>query len=354
MGQHYILGKYTRVLMREEDAIFGAGSKQFVINEKKDWENFVLLAAQWIEKKTIKEAYNSLSSVMLREDFNYAFDFLFSNHFLVLAETSNNIFNHRYSRNHLHYQSYGMDPESVQHILSQKVVVILGCGGIGNHVSVILASSGVGKLILVDNDVIEITNLSRQILFTEQDIELPKTTVLQRELTRRNSQIEISELQMSITTKEDINKLPRADLWIISADTPDQLVPWINEWCVKNKQAYINSGYVNDIAVFGPFYIPGKTGCYACSSSIGNLPLKSDGLIYEACAAINNNFKVATFPPVNALSAAMCANDALKFLGDYGDLLSTDRRVGIWSSKLFIEERSLKKNPHCKVCGTKQ
>lgn len=104
---------------------------------------------------------------MLREDFNQAFDFLFSNHFLVLAETSDNIFNNRYSRNHLHYQSYGMNPASVQYTLSQKVVIILGCGGIGNHVSAILASSGVGKLILVDNDVIEITNLTRQILFTE-------------------------------------------------------------------------------------------------------------------------------------------------------------------------------------------
>ncbi|EJF81391.1 Sulfur carrier protein ThiS adenylyltransferase [Candidatus Bartonella washoeensis] len=354
MEQQYILGKYTRVLVRKDDAIFGAGSKQFVINKKKDWENFVLLAAQWIEKKTVEEAYTALSSIMLREDFNHAFDFLFSNHFLVLAETSDNIFNHRYSRNHLHYQSYGMDPESVQRTLSHKVVVILGCGGIGNHVSAILASSGVGKLILVDNDVIEITNLTRQILFTEQDVGLPKTTVLRRELTRRNNQSEVSELQMSITTKEDINKLPRADLWIISADEPDHLVPWINQWCVKNQQAYINSGYVNDIAILGPFYIPEKTGCYACSSSIGNLPEKSDGLIYEACASINNNFKVATFPPVNALSAAMCANDALKFLGGYGDLLSTDRRVGIWSSKLFTEERSLKKNPHCKVCGTKQ
>ncbi len=103
-------------------------------------------------------------------------------------------------------------------------------------------------------------NLTRQILFTEQDVGLPKTTVLRRELIRRNSQIEVTELQMSITTKTDLNKLPRADLWIISADEPVHLVSWTNEWCVKNQQAYINSGYVNDIAVFGPFYMLGKTG----------------------------------------------------------------------------------------------
>ncbi|WP_455480507.1 hypothetical protein V3564_05060 [Bartonella sp. B12(2025)] len=77
--------------------------------------------------------------------------------------------------------------------------------------------------------------------------------------------MEISKLQMSITVKEDINKLSKADLWIISADAPDRLVPWINEWCIKNKQAYTNSVYVNDIAVFEPFYIPGKTGCYSCN-----------------------------------------------------------------------------------------
>ncbi|WP_375649484.1 ThiF family adenylyltransferase [Bartonella sp. MU70NMGDW] len=354
MKQQYILGKYTRVVVREKDAIFGAGSKQFIINDKNFWENLVLIAAQWIKKKTVDEVYNSLSLIMLKENFDRAFDFLVSNHFLVKAETSDNILNNRYSRSHLHYQSYGMHPTSVQHILLQKSVVILGGGGIGNHVSAMLASSGVGKLTLVDNDVIEMTNLTRQILFTEEDISFPKITVLKRELMRRNSQIEVHELQMLITEKENINKLPKADLWIISADSPAQLGLWINEWCVKNKQAYINSGYVNDIAVFGPFYILKKTGCYACSSSIGNLPAKSDHLIYEACVMINNNFKVATFPPVNALSAAMCANDALKFLGGYGSLLSTDRRVGIWSSQLFTEERSLKKNPHCKVCGTTQ
>lgn len=143
---------------------------------------------------------------MLKEDFNHAFDFLFSNHCLVLAETLDNIFKNRYSRNHLHYQSYGMNPETVQYTLSQKMVVILGCGGIGSHVSVILASSGVGKLILVDNDVIEISNLTRQILFTEQDVGLPKTTVLRRELLQRNSESEVTELQMSIMDKTDINK----------------------------------------------------------------------------------------------------------------------------------------------------
>lgn len=50
MEQQYILGKYTRVVVHKKNAIFGAGSKQFIINDRKHWENLVLLAAQWIEK----------------------------------------------------------------------------------------------------------------------------------------------------------------------------------------------------------------------------------------------------------------------------------------------------------------
>ncbi|WP_455479603.1 hypothetical protein V4B17_00615 [Bartonella sp. B23] len=93
MRQQYILGKYTRVLIRKEGAIFSTGSKQFVINKKKDWENFAFFAARWIEKKVAEATYNLLSSIMLREDFSHAFNFLFSNHFLILAETSDNISN---------------------------------------------------------------------------------------------------------------------------------------------------------------------------------------------------------------------------------------------------------------------
>ncbi|WP_375639308.1 hypothetical protein [Bartonella sp. MF74HXZ] len=51
MKQQYILGKYTRIVVCEEDAIFSAGSKQFIINNKKFWDHLVLIAAQWIKKR---------------------------------------------------------------------------------------------------------------------------------------------------------------------------------------------------------------------------------------------------------------------------------------------------------------
>ncbi|KGA43611.1 HesA/MoeB/ThiF family protein [Pectobacterium odoriferum] len=353
MEQLLILGRYTRVLTRNKDAIFGAGSQQHIINNREKWNNLVLAAAQWVTANTREKAFNSVSEDMSREEFDDCFSFLTKNKFLVPAYTSENIFNNRYSRNHLHYQSCGKDPSTIQNVLSEKEVVILGCGGIGNHVSAMLATSGIGKMTLIDDDIIELTNLTRQILFTEDDIGEPKTAVMRRELLRRNSTIKVDEIRLGVRSPDDLKHIPNADLWIVSADEPYQLMQWVNKWCVDHKQPYINSGYVNDIATFGPLYIPGKTGCYACSSSIGNLPEQENEKINAASAEINRNFKVATFPPVNALSSALCVNDVLKFLGGYGSPLSENRRVGIWSSELFIEDRMLTRNPLCRVCGMK-
>ncbi|ETS11818.1 hypothetical protein Q649_01274 [Bartonella quintana JK 73] len=77
-----------------------------------------------------------------------------------------------------------------------------------------------------------------------------------------------------------------------------------------------------------PFISLGKLG-YACSTSVGYLSKKAITSFTKPALLSINNFKVATFPPVNTLSASMSANDALKFLGGYGNLLFTDRRVDI-------------------------
>ncbi|SSZ39336.1 hypothetical protein [Bartonella grahamii] len=82
MKQQYILGKYTHVVVREEDAIFGAGSKQFIINDKNFWEHLVLIAAQWIKKKTVDEVYNSLSLIILKKVLTVRLIFLFLTIFL--------------------------------------------------------------------------------------------------------------------------------------------------------------------------------------------------------------------------------------------------------------------------------
>ncbi|WP_375667388.1 hypothetical protein [Bartonella sp. CL435QHHD] len=74
--------------------------------------------------------------------------------------------------------------------------------------------------------------------------------------------------------KKDIKKLPKTDLWIICAISPNQQREWISKWYIKNKQASISSNYVNDLAVLGSFYRSRQNDCYESNSPTSNSPQK--------------------------------------------------------------------------------
>ena len=95
--------------------------------------------------------------------------------------------NKRYLRN---YFVEGFDIEG-QDIISNSQIVIFGCGGLGSFVSYHLTAMGVGEIILVDNDEVAISNLQRQILYTESSIGKDKSTEAKKNLSNLNSEIKI-------------------------------------------------------------------------------------------------------------------------------------------------------------------
>ena len=102
----------------------------------------------------------------------------------------------RYAR---HYVLKDFGPEA-QKKLSKARVLIVGCGGLGNPVSQYLVAAGVGRIGLVDHDLVSLSNLQRQVLFSEDDIGKLKSEVAAEKLARLNSSIEI------IGIKERINR----------------------------------------------------------------------------------------------------------------------------------------------------
>ncbi|EAR6897378.1 ThiF family adenylyltransferase [Salmonella enterica subsp. diarizonae] len=347
----YILGRYVKFARYGNGGLIGGGSKEQLIDELDLWEKIVQTAYCFLEPQNYDRAQEVLRNTISEEQFSNCFNFLKKNNFIIPVHFTKNFKGNRYSRNYLHYQSYGTDPEAVQEKIRQAKVVILGCGGIGNHTSVVLATAGVGEIILVDNDVIEKTNLTRQVLFTEDDVGSKKTSVIKRELLRRNAEISISEISLQIETYADLEKIPEADIWIASADHPFNLINWVNKYCVAANQAYINAGYVNDIAVFGPLYIPGKTGCYECQKVVANIYGSEKEDIDYQVREINNHFKPATFAPVNNLAAALCAADVIKFIGKYTEPLSLNKRIVIWTDEIKIHVQSMDRSPICSICG---
>lgn len=145
--------------------------------------------------------------------------------------------------------------------LTRSSVAVVGVGATGCELSKNLALMGVGKLILVDNDVIELSNLSRQMLFTDDDLGKPKAVVAAEKLKKMNPWIEVESYF------DDVRNLDEAVFEKVSA-----IASCLDNWPVRR---WVNSLSVEldkplvDVAMEG-FYanlqvvIPGKTACLEC------------------------------------------------------------------------------------------
>ena len=120
----------------------------------------------------------------------------------------------RYTR-HIQLPGVGTDG---QQKLKQAQVLIIGCGGLGAPVSYYLAAAGVGKLTLVDADTVDLSNLQRQIIYTENDIGKPKASCSQQRLKQLNSDISIDAVCESLTPTNAVELISDADLVLDCTD----------------------------------------------------------------------------------------------------------------------------------------
>lgn len=118
-------------------------------------------------------------------------------------------------------------------IASSKILVV-GCGGLAASVLPYLAAAGVGTITLIDNDVISISNLNRQVLFTESDLGLNKALILQQQLEKQNSAISIIALTEKFDLLNGIELAKAHDLVIDCTDSYSSKVT-VNYCCIQTK-----------------------------------------------------------------------------------------------------------------------
>ncbi|HEX6490671.1 MAG TPA: ThiF family adenylyltransferase [Gaiellaceae bacterium] len=132
----------------------------------------------------------------------------------------------------------------VQRRLKQARVTVLGLGGIGSAVAASLAASGIGALHCVDFDVLEASNLNRQLLYREGDLGGSKVERAIEQLRHLNSFVEVSGEELRIGTGDDlVPLLADCDLFILCADRPEprQILTWTSDAAVKTKTPWITS-----------------------------------------------------------------------------------------------------------------
>ena len=105
-----------------------------------------------------------------------------------------------------------------QQKLLDSQVLIIGLGGLGTPAALYLAGAGVGTLVLADDDDVHLSNLQRQILFTTEDIDRPKSQVSQQRLTQLNPDIQLTALQQRLTGEALKDAVAQADVVLDCTD----------------------------------------------------------------------------------------------------------------------------------------
>ena len=216
--------------------------------------------------------------------------------------------------------------------LKRSAALIVGAGGLGSVVSLYLAAAGVGRLRIVDNGDVELSNLNRQILYSTNDIGKQKVVIASRKLKELNPRISIEPVSEEITEENLPNLLDGMDVVVDCLDNfRSRFI--LNRACIKHGKPLIHG------AIYGlegrlMTIIPGKSPCLACL--IPQEPKETP--------------IVPVLGPLPGIIGAFEALEAIKLLTGIGEP-SIGRLLVIDGEDLSFYSIEVKRNPDCPVCG---
>ena len=123
--------------------------------------------------------------------------------------------------------------------LLKSNVLIVGVGGLGSPIAIYLAALGIGRIGIIDKDNVEISNLSRQIIFSTNDIKKSKSTVAINKLRKINPDIQVRSFKKKLTIK-NINQIAKNFDLIVDGSDNFRTRFLINDYCLKNKKILVS------------------------------------------------------------------------------------------------------------------
>lgn len=240
----------------------------------------------------------------------------------------------------LRYSRQMMLPEidaAGQERINGSRVLIIGLGGLGSPVSMYLASAGVGHLVLVDFDKVDISNLQRQIVHTSNDLGRAKIESAKEHLSAINPEIFIECIDHALNGDELYTEAEKADV-IVDASDNFQTRFALNEASVKTKTPLVSGAAIRfegQITVFNP--MDESSPCYRCLYN-------EDVAAGETCTA---NGVIA---PLLGIIGSIQANETLKLIMGIGETLQ-GKLLLLDSLHMDLNQAILKKDPACPVCS---
>ncbi|MBT4262958.1 MAG: molybdopterin-synthase adenylyltransferase MoeB [Deltaproteobacteria bacterium] len=250
-----------------------------------------------------------------------------SNSELMLPELT------RYSR-HLLLPEVG---ETGQKKLKAAKVLIIGAGGLGCPASLYLAAAGVGHLGIIDSDVVEESNLQRQILYNIDDIGISKVECAQEKLSRLNPYIEVKAYNVVLTSQNALGIIKNYDLVIDGTDNfPTRYL--VNDACVLlGKPNCYGSIYrfEGQASLFS--YKNGP--CYRCL-----VPNPPPPELVSSCA------EAGVFGVLPSIIGSIQATEAIKIITGIGKTLN-GRFLTFDALGMDFHEFTIRRDDRCEICG---
>jgi len=217
-------------------------------------------------------------------------------------------------------------------------VLIVGLGGLGSPVAMYLAAAGVGHLIFADFDVVELSNLQRQIAHTSNNIGDLKTHSAKANCLALNPDVKIDTIDEVLDENTLKTIVPKCDLIIEGSDNfPTRFA--VNEACVKNKVPLVSGAAIRfdgQVAVFKGH--ESDAPCYRCLYS-------TESESAETCA------QTGVLSPLVGIIGTVQAAEAIKILANFGNPL-TGRLLLLDGLNMEWTQITLNKNPNCPVCAS--
>ena len=223
-----------------------------------------------------------------------------------------------------------------QRKLINAKVLIIGAGGLGSPSAVYLALAGVGTIGIVDFDVVEVSNLQRQILHHNDDVGRPKVMSAQDSLHAYNPDVNVVVHETRISSENAVEIIEQYDIVINGADNfPSRYL--VNDACYLLGKPLVDGS----ILIFdgqATVFIPGS-GCYRCL-----FPTPPPPGMVPNCA------EAGVLGALTGLVGSIQATEALKLILGIGESLKS-RLLLIDALAMDFREVRMKRNPACPLCG---
>jgi adenylyltransferase/sulfurtransferase len=247
-----------------------------------------------------------------------------------------------------------------QRQLLASTALVLGCGALGTVSANMLARAGVGHLIIVDRDFIDITNLQRQVLFDEQDIAagLPKAEAARRKIQQINSQVKVTSVVDDINHRNIEHLAKSADILIDGLDNFETRY-LANDYAVKHGKPYVYGGAVGTTGMAFSV-LPHSPG--------GDLPWETSTGGNRATACFRCLFEqappgesptcdtIGVLGPAVSFIANFQAAETLKILtGNYAQVNPGLLNIDLWTNVLMqLDVSSSWQEGDCPTCKHRQ